>query len=147
MIYESFSDKDTLKAACDFSKNLKVGAIICLDGELGAGKTVFVKGIALGLGIKEDIVSPTFTIMQVYKGGLLPLYHFDAYRIADIDEMYEIGFEEYLFGSGVCIIEWSELIKELIPDSAVRIRLEKDLSRGFEYRRIIFERSGTKKND
>ena len=139
MIYESFSDKDTLKAACDFSKNLKVGAIICLDGELGAGKTVFVKGIALGLGIKEDIVSPTFTIMQVYKGGLLPLYHFDAYRIADIDEMYEIGFEDYLFGSGVCIIEWSELIEDIIPDSAIKIRIDRDVQKGLDYRRITVE--------
>ncbi|WP_276981426.1 tRNA (adenosine(37)-N6)-threonylcarbamoyltransferase complex ATPase subunit type 1 TsaE [Johnsonella ignava] len=139
MIYDSFSYENTLRFAYDFSKDIKGGTVICLDGEIGAGKTVFAKGFALGLGIDDDIVSPTFTIMQVYDGGRLPLYHFDAYRISDSDEMYEIGFEDYLFGSGVCIIEWSELIEDIIPDSAIKIRIDRDVQKGLDYRRITVE--------
>ena len=101
------------------------GELLCLNGDLGTGKTVFAKGFAEGLGITEDVVSPTFTIVKIYEGGRLPLYHFDVYRIGDIDEMDEIGYEEYFYGDGVTLIEWANLIAELIPKKAVRVYIEK----------------------
>ncbi len=101
------------------------------------GKTVFTKGFAKGLGIKEPVTSPTFTIVQVYEEGAVPLYHFDVYRIGDVEEMYEIGYEDYFFGEGICLIEWAELIEEIIPETAIHIRIEKDLEKGLDYRRII----------
>jgi len=110
--------------------------MFCLNGDLGTGKTVFTQGFAAGLGISEAVNSPTFTIVQVYEEGRLPLYHFDVYRIDDIDEMDEIGYEDYFFGCGVCLVEWSSRIKELIPSDAVEIVLEKDLEKGFDFRRI-----------
>ena len=115
------------------------GSVICLDGELGVGKTVFAQGFAGGLGIVEPVSSPTFTIVQVYEGGRLPLYHFDVYRIADPGEMEEIGYEDYFYGRGVCLVEWSVQIEELLPEDALRVRLEKDLEHGFDYRRIVVE--------
>lgn len=114
----------------------KPGMIICLNGDLGTGKTVFTQGFAAGLGITEPVSSPTFTIVQVYEEGRLPLYHFDVYRIGDPEEMEEIGYEDYFYGEGVSLIEWSELIEELIPEEAAGVLIEKDLSRGFDYRRI-----------
>ena len=112
------------------------GQIICLNGDLGVGKTVFTKGFADGMGIKEPISSPTFTIVQEYEDGRIPLYHFDVYRIADIDEMDEIGYEDYFFGEGVCIVEWSELIHEVIPDDAIKVTITKDFEKGFDFRKV-----------
>ena len=108
-----------------------------LNGDLGVGKTVFTQGVAAGLGITEHINSPTFTIVQVYESGRLPFYHFDVYRIGDVEEMDEIGYEDYFFGNGLCIVEWAERIKELIPAEAKQITIEKNLEKGFDYRRIL----------
>jgi len=112
------------------------GQVYCLDGDLGTGKTVFTQGFAAGLGIESPVTSPTFTIVQQYEEGRLPLYHFDVYRIGDVSEMDEIGYEDCFYGEGVCLIEWSQLIPEILPETAVRIRIEKDLEKGFDYRRI-----------
>ena len=114
----------------------KAGQIYTLNGDLGVGKTVFTQGIARGLGITEAVSSPTFTIVQVYEEGRLPFYHFDVYRIGDIEEMEEIGYDDYFFGNGVCMIEWAELIEELIPENSIHVTIEKDLEKGFDYRRI-----------
>ena len=112
------------------------GDIILLDGDLGAGKTVFAKGLGQGLGIEETISSPTFTIVQVYDTGRIPLYHFDVYRIAGIEEMDDIGYEDYFFGDGVCLVEWAGLVKEIIPEGCIKVTIEKDLQKGFDYRHI-----------
>lgn len=141
IIKESFSSKDTEEIAKQIAKEAKPGSIICLDGDLGVGKTAFAKGFAKGLGIEEEILSPTFTIMQIYREGRLPLYHFDVYRIADPEEMDELGYEEFFFSEGVCLVEWAEQIAELIPKEALRIRIEKDAQRGFDYRRIKIQES------
>ena len=135
-IIESFSDKDTYNIGFELGKNAKKGQIFCLDGDLGVGKTVFTKGFAKGLGINEDISSPTFTIVLEYHDGNLPFYHFDVYRISDVYEMDEIGYEEYFFGDGVCLIEWATIIEEIIPNSAVKVQIKKDLEKGFDYRKI-----------
>ena len=121
MIKESYSENETFELARSIAENAKAGEIYCLDGDLGAGKTVFAKGFAEGLGITEPVTSPTFTIVKEYRDGRLPLFHIDVYRIRDPDEMFAIGYEEYFFGNGVCLVEWSELIEELIPDNAVHI--------------------------
>ena len=136
MILDSFSEEDTRCLALITAKEAKKGDVFCLDGDLGAGKTVFAKGFAEGLGIREDITSPTFNIVKEYKDGRLPLYHFDVYRIEDPEEMYEIGFEEYIRGEGVCLIEWSDLIKEILPEDAIRIRILRDPEQGDDYRSI-----------
>lgn len=112
------------------------GQVYCLDGDLGAGKTVFTQGFAAGLGIESPVTSPTFTIVQQYEEGRLPLYHFDVYRIGDVSEMDEIGYEDCFYGEGVCLIEWSQLILEILPETAVVIRIEKNLEKGFDYRKI-----------
>ena len=112
------------------------GTVYTLTGDLGVGKTVFAQGLASGLGIEEAINSPTFTIVQVYDEGRLPFYHFDVYRIGDIEEMDEIGYEDYFYGDGVCLVEWAELIKELLPKTRTELLIEKDLQKGFDYRRI-----------
>ena len=138
-VYESFSEEMTFDIGKKLGEKADKGEIICLEGDLGVGKTLFTKGFAEGLNIEENIDSPTFTIVQEYTEGRLPLYHFDVYRIGDISEMDEIGYEDYFFGEGVCLIEWASRIKELIPESAIRITIEKDLSRGFEYRRVVVE--------
>ena len=139
MIYESNSAAQTAQFARELAGKSKPGSVICLDGEIGVGKTVFAQGFAGGLGIVEPVSSPTFTIVQVYEGGRLPLYHFDVYRIADPGEMEEIGYEDYFYGRGVCLVEWSVQIEELLPEDALRVRLEKDLEHGFDYRRIVVE--------
>lgn len=139
MIKETFSEQETFEYAKMLAKNAAAGDIYCLDGDLGAGKTVFAKGFAEGLCIAEPVTSPTFTIVKEYEEGRLPLYHFDVYRIADPDEMYALGYEDYFFGNGVCLIEWSSLIEELIPASAKHILIEKDSEKGFDYRRITLE--------
>ena len=115
------------------------GQIVCLNGDLGVGKTVFTQGFAQGLGIDEPVNSPTFTIVQQYDEGRLPLYHFDVYRIGDISEMDEIGYEDCFFGEGVCLIEWSGLIRDILPDHVTQVTIEKDLEKGFDYRRILVE--------
>ena len=138
-VYDSFSEEMTFEIGKKLGEKADKGEIICLEGDLGVGKTVFTKGFAEGLNIEENIDSPTFTIVQEYTEGRLPLYHFDVYRIGDISEMDEIGYEDYLFGEGVCLIEWASRIEELIPESAIHIIIEKDLSKGFEYRRVVVE--------
>lgn len=136
MIYETMSPKETFELGRKIGLEAKAGEIICLDGDLGVGKTVFTQGFAKGLGIDEAVNSPTFTIIQEYDEGRLPLYHFDVYRIGNPEEMYEIGYEDYFYGQGVCLIEWAKLIEELIPDEAKIVLIEKDLENGLDYRKI-----------
>lgn len=138
-IYETYSAKETAELGGRLGKEAKAGEVYTLIGDLGVGKTVFTKGIAEGLGITEPVNSPTFTIVQVYDTGRMPFYHFDVYRIGDIEEMDEIGYEDYFYGDGVCLIEWAELIEELIPKKHTAIRIEKDLEKGFDYRKITLE--------
>ncbi len=139
MKYESFTEKDTYRLGKLMGENAQRGQVYCLSGDLGVGKTVFTKGFAAGLGITEPISSPTFTIVQEYEQGELPLYHFDVYRIEDIEEMEEIGYEDYFYGNGVCLIEWAVRIKELLPEDYIQITIEKDLDKGFDYRIISVE--------
>ena len=136
MITETNSMEETYEYAVELGKNAKAGEIYTLTGDMGAGKTVFSKGFAEGLGVMEAVNSPTFTIIQVYDSGRLNMYHFDVYRIGDISEMDELGYEDYFFGDGVCLIEWADLIDELIPDNAISIRIDKDISKGTDYRKI-----------
>ena len=138
-VWDSFSERETVQIAKNLAKQAKAGDVYCLSGDLGVGKTVFTKGFAKGLGIQEPVNSPTFTIMQIYEEGNLPLYHFDVYRIEDVEEMEEIGYEDYFYGEGVCFIEWEELIKEILPKNCKKIKIEKDISKGFDYRRIEIE--------
>ena len=139
---ETVSENETFEAGKRTALKAKPGEIYCLDGDLGAGKTVFAKGFAEGLGIKEPVTSPTFTIIKEYPEGRLPLYHFDVYRIGDPSEMEAIGYEEYFFGEGVCLVEWSELIEELILESAVHITIERELEKGNDFRVISIDREG-----
>ena len=142
MIYESKSEKETWQLGYDMAVKAEPGTVMCLDGDLGVGKTVFTAGFAEGLGIKTAICSPTFTILQVYEEGRLPLYHFDVYRISDSSEMDEIGFDEYAFGQGVCLIEWGSLIEDILPENTIYVTISKDLDQGFDYRRIQTETRG-----
>lgn len=135
MEYISTSCGETQKIASEFAKTLKAGDTVCMYGDLGAGKTAFVQGMAKGLEIEEPITSPTFTIVNEYS-GTLPLYHFDVYRIADSDEMYEIGYEEYVYGDGISVIEWAELIEDILPDNRFAVTILKDMSKGEDYRKI-----------
>lgn len=139
MVIESFSGEETFKLGEKIGKEAKPGAVYALLGDLGVGKTVFTQGVAAGLGIKEPICSPTFTIVQVYENGRLPFYHFDVYRIGDVEEMDEIGYEDYFYGEGICFVEWANLVEEIMPPETVTIRIEKDLEKGFNYRRITIE--------
>lgn len=136
MIFESNSPEETFKIARQLGKQAKPGEIYCLSGELGVGKTVFSQGFASGLGIAEDINSPTFTILQTYESGKMPLYHFDVYRLEDAGEMEEIGYDDYFFGEGVCLIEWAELILEILPADRKNVRIEKALNKSYDYRKI-----------
>ncbi|RHP29744.1 tRNA (adenosine(37)-N6)-threonylcarbamoyltransferase complex ATPase subunit type 1 TsaE [Lachnotalea sp. AF33-28] len=145
-IIETYSPEETGKLGFRLGQAACAGEIYCINGDLGVGKTVFTQGFAAGLGIEEPVNSPTFTIVQIYEGGRLPLYHFDVYRIGDVEEMEEIGYEDYFFGEGVCLIEWSELIREIIPGGAGEVTIEKDPEKGFDYRRItVIEASPDKK--
>mgnify|MGYP000936259031 CR=1 FL=1 len=135
-VYETFSAAETHALGKKIGEKAEPGDVYTLVGDLGVGKTVFAKGFALGLGITEPITSPTFTIIQEYEQGRLPFYHFDVYRIADEEEMFELGYESYFFGQGVCLIEWASLIQGLLPAECRTIRIEKDLERGFDYRRV-----------
>ena len=139
MVIETYSPAETKRAGYEIGCRVKPGSIYALYGDLGVGKTVFTKGLAEGLGIKEDVNSPTFTIFQIYEDGRIPLYHFDVYRIGDPEEMEEIGYEDYFFGQGVCLVEWANLIDELMPKETVSIRIEKNPEKGFDYRRITIE--------
>ncbi len=141
-IFESGGDRDTFEYARLMAEKAEPGTVIALTGDLGTGKTVFTKGFAAGLGITEPVSSPTFTILQQYDGGRMPLYHFDVYRIGDVEEMEETGYEDCFYGDGVTIVEWAGQIDELLPEKTVRIRIEKDLERGTDYRRIIREDTG-----
>ncbi len=138
-VIESFSEKETYDVAKNLAEQARPGEIYCLSGDLGVGKTIFTKGFAAGLGITEPVSSPTFTIVQIYDDGRMPLYHFDVYRIEDIEEMEEIGYEDCFFGEGVCLIEWAELIREILPQHCREISIEKELSKGFDYRRIVIK--------
>ena len=135
-IIETFSPEETFDIGVRLGQEAKAGEVITLYADLGCGKTVLAQGIAKGLGIDEYVNSPTFTIVQIYEGGRLPLYHFDVYRIEDPEEMQEVGFDDYIFGQGVCMIEWAELIEDILPDHARRITIEKDPAKGENYRVI-----------
>ena len=139
MITETFSEKETRALGEELGRKAVPGSLYTLTGDLGTGKTVFTQGFARGLGITEHVNSPTFTIVQEYDGGRLPFYHFDVYQIGDLEEMDEIGYEDYFYGDGVCLIEWAELIEELLPPERTAIRIEKDLEKGFDYRKITVE--------
>ncbi|MBR5896125.1 MAG: tRNA (adenosine(37)-N6)-threonylcarbamoyltransferase complex ATPase subunit type 1 TsaE [Lachnospiraceae bacterium] len=136
MRIDSFSEKETFELGKSIGQKAQAGEVYTLIGDLGVGKTVFTQGVAAGLGIDEPVNSPTFTILQVYDEGRLPFYHFDVYRIGDESEMDEIGFEEYVYGDGVCFIEWADLIKGIIPKNHTRIEIKKNLDKGFDYREI-----------
>ena len=138
-VIDSYSEKETFQVAKQLAENAVAGEVYCLSGDLGVGKTVFTKGFAAGLGIQEPVSSPTFTIVQIYEEGRLPLYHFDVYRIEDIEEMEEIGYEDCFYGEGVCLVEWAELIREILPERCKKIKIEKDPAKGFDYRRIEIE--------
>ena len=140
VVKETFFADDTFKLGEDIGKAAEPGEVITLTGDLGTGKTVFVQGLAKGLGIDDYINSPTFTIVQIYENGRLPLYHFDVYRIEDESEMYETGLDDYMYGDGVCVIEWAEMISDLLPEKRTEILIEKDLEKGFEYRRITINK-------
>ena len=139
MIFESFCENDTFELGVKIGKEAKAGDVYTLIGDLGVGKTALTKGVAAGLEITEPISSPTFTIVQVYDEGRIPFYHFDVYRIGDVEEMDEIGYEDYFYGEGLTFIEWANLIEEILPSSYHRIIIEKDLEKGFDYRRITIE--------
>lgn len=143
MRVETNSPEETFDLGRRMGADAKPGQIYTLNGDLGAGKTIFTKGMAAGLGIEEPVSSPTFTIVQEYSGGRLPLYHFDVYRIGEPEEMEEIGYDDYFFGEGVCLIEWAELIRELLPERVISVSIEKDLEKGFDYRRITIEERTT----
>lgn len=138
-IIESFSPEETLELGRKMGREAQPGDVYTLIGDLGVGKTVLTQGIAEGLEIEESICSPTFTIVQVYEEGRMPFYHFDVYRIGDIEEMDEIGYEDYFYGEGICFVEWANLVEEIMPPETVTIRIEKDLEKGFNYRRITIE--------
>lgn len=133
---ETYSPEETFEVGKKLGLSAKAGEVYTLSGSLGVGKTVFTQGLAAGLGVREHVNSPTFTIVQIYEDGRLPLYHFDVYRIGSIEEMYEIGYEDYFYGDGLCVIEWAELVAELIPLDAKCITIEKNPEKGFNYRRI-----------
>ncbi len=138
-IIETYSPEETFALGEQIGGQCRPGQIYTLTGDLGVGKTVFTQGVARGLGITETVSSPTFTILQVYEGGRLPFYHFDVYRIADVEEMEEIGYEDCFYGEGVCLIEWADLIREILPEHYCRIVIEKEPEKGFDYRRIRIE--------
>ena len=136
MIIETNSAEETYQLGKQMGEKAGAGEIYCLDGDLGTGKTVFTQGFAAGLGVEGPVNSPTFTILQQYDSGRLPLYHFDVYRIGDVEEMDEIGYEDYFYGDGLCMIEWANLIEEILPERRSEVTIEKDLEMGFDYRRI-----------
>ena len=138
-VTESFSAKDTYELGRQLGLSAKSGDVFALTGDLGVGKTVFAEGFARGLGVMEPVTSPTFTILAEYDDGRLPFYHFDVCRIGSIDEMDEIGYEDCFFGEGVSLVEWAEMIEELLPDRYMSVTIEKNLDKGFDYRKITAE--------
>ena len=139
MVIESKSPEETFQLGMELARNAVPGQVFTLTGDLGVGKTVFTQGFAKGLGIEEPVSSPTFTIVQVYESGRLPFYHFDVYRIGDVEEMDEIGFDDYGMGDGVSLIEWANLIEEILPEHRFEVTIEKELQHGFDYRKITIE--------
>lgn len=139
-VIETFCSEETFALGKALSLITEPGAVYTLIGDLGVGKTVFTQGFAKGLGIDGPVNSPTFTILQIYQEGRMPFYHFDVYRIADVEEMDEIGYEDCFYGEGACLIEWANLIEEILPDSYTEIVIEKDLEQGFDYRKITVRR-------
>ena len=138
-IIDSYSAKETYQIGEEIGRNAKPGSVYTLIGDLGVGKTVFTQGVANGLEITEPISSPTFTILQVYEEGRMPFYHFDVYRIGDVEEMEEIGYEDCFYGEGICFIEWANLIEVILPKKYTQVTIEKDLEKGFDYRKITIE--------
>lgn len=136
---ETFSEKETFLVGKNLGKKARPGQVYALLGDLGVGKTILTKGFAEGLGITESVCSPTFTILQIYEEGRMPFYHFDVYRIGDIEEMDEIGYEDCFYGQGVCLVEWANLIEEIMPQETIWITIEKDLDKGFDYRKITIK--------
>lgn len=141
VVVESREPEDTFALGEALGEAGAPGMVFALSGDLGAGKTVFTQGFAEGLGVTGPVNSPTFTILQIYEEGRVPFYHFDVYRISDLEEMDEIGYEDYFYGEGVCLIEWADLIQEILPEGCVRVTIEKDFEKGFDYRRITLERA------
>ena len=131
--------EDTFELGRSLGEAAKAGQVYTLIGDLGVGKTVFTQGFAAGLGLTEPVNSPTFTILQIYEEGRLPFYHFDVYRIGDVEEMEEIGYEDCFYGQGVSMIEWANLIEEILPEHYRRVTIEKNPEKGFDYRRILLE--------
>lgn len=138
-ILQTHSPQETFALGQKIGENAQAGSVFCLTGDLGAGKTVFTQGLAAGLGVMEPVNSPTFTILQVYEGGRCPLYHFDAYRIGDVSEMEEIGCEDCFYGEGISLVEWGDLIEEILPEHFVRITMLRDPEKGADYRKIIIK--------
>lgn len=147
MVIETWSEQETYELGIKIGKEAIEGQVYTLIGDLGVGKTALTKGVASGLGITEAISSPTFTIVQIYEEGRMPFYHFDVYRIGDIEELDEIGYEDYVYGNGVTLIEWGDLIAEVLPEERIDIRIEKDLLKGFDYRLIKMEKNGGNYNE
>ena len=139
MVTETRSPEETYELGRKIGLQARPGQVYTLTGDLGVGKTVFTQGVAAGLGITEPVSSPTFTIVQIYEEGRLPFYHFDVYRIGDISEMDEIGYEDCFYGDGVSLVEWGGLIEEILPEDVITVKIEKDLEKGFDYRRITVE--------
>ena len=142
MVIETYSAEETFEAGQELAKQAKANEVYALLGDLGVGKTVFTQGFAKGLGITEPVSSPTFMIVSEYDEGRLPFYHFDVYRICDPEEMYEVGFDDYIESGGVCLIEWANLIGDLLPENITVISIEKDLKKGFDYRKITVTKGG-----
>lgn len=138
-IYETYSPEETAACGMEIGRQAEAGQVYTLIGDLGVGKTVLTQGVAKGLGIIEHVNSPTFTILQIYEEGRIPFYHFDVYRIGDVEEMEEIGYEDYFFGEGICLIEWANLIEEILPHHYKQITIKKDLEKGLDYRKIVIE--------
>lgn len=138
-IIETHSPEETYKVGYDLGNSAEKGQIFCMSGDLGVGKTVFTQGFAAGLGVEDNVNSPTFTIVQEYEDGRIPLYHFDVYRFSDVSEMDEIGYEEYFYGEGVCLIEWAEIIEDILPEDVTWITIEKSMDEDFDYRKITIE--------
>ncbi len=139
IVWDSFSPGETFAIGEKIGREANPGEVYTLIGDLGVGKTVFTQGVARGLGITEHVNSPTFTIVQIYEDGRLPFYHFDVYRIGDVEEMEEIGYQDCFYGEGICLIEWANLIEEILPDHYRQITIEKDLEKGFDYRKITLQ--------
>lgn len=139
MIIETKNAKETFQLGEKIGEKALPGQIYTLNGDLGVGKTVFTQGVASGLGIREPVNSPTFTILQEYEGGRLPFYHFDVYRIGDIEEMEEIGYDDCFFGEGICLIEWAQMIEEILPENVISVTIEKNPAKEFDYRKITIE--------